>query len=208
MFDPGEEGERLHFLWATSQSFTFSYNQILDFLNISNCFIRQWYFQLGDHGFRWRKFGCIRWEWEQEDIGRDSEFLAHMPSCLVEQKHNNLTTLGINSSTELFQSDLHQGDVDAGQDQEFALPRLRLNENIGVEPFITAALSNHRTLALKRPEALQYRLQAKTPFILYPKTNLLLRVRGLRNSQRRFDFFMNSPCSSGEAASVCVGRGT
>lgn len=42
MLARGKEGQRLHFLWTTSESFTLPQDQILDFLNISNRFVLQW----------------------------------------------------------------------------------------------------------------------------------------------------------------------
>ncbi len=200
MFDPGEKGQRFDFLGVVLEPDTLCRDQVLDFLKGVERLVGNGEFQLGHHGFSRREFRRIRRKGQEEEIGRHLEFLAGVPARLVEQQYDELLLVWIDGPAELVQRDLHQRNADTREDQEIALSREGFDKNVGIEPLILTALSNHGALTAKRPEALQHRFQTESPFILHPQSELLLWVSGAGNPQDRFDFFIQIACSSGVAA--------
>ncbi len=200
MFNPGEERQGLDFRWGLFESDTFCGDQVFDLLKGVEGLVGDGQFQLGHHRLSGGQFRRICRKRQEEEIWGHLEFLAGVPTGLIQQEDDELLLVWINQSAEFVQRDLHQRNADTGQDQEIALSGLRFNKDVGIQPLILTALSDNGTLPPERPEALQDGFEAESPFILHPQPHLFFRVRGTGRAQRRLDLLIQIACSSGVAA--------
>ena len=161
---------------------------------------------VGPEGFGRLQLGGVGRQEDEADAFGDGERLG-VPAGAVEDEDDDPVASGTGLAGEEREGVLEELLVDAGGEVPEALAGGRRDEGGDVEPFEAVMAAGDRTLATRRPDPAQDRLQSDTVLVggedLDCRAGIALGLLGdgLREP------FLKASCSSGVAASACCGRG-
>ena len=151
------------------------------------------------------EFGRVRrQEAQMEAFGYD-QFLADMPSGVVEHHDDRLVLAGAGGAREGIEDGLEERHVDRIGDPPFHIAGCRAHEGVEIEPFVFMVTDGDGALSGLCPDAPGQRLQAET--VLVESPDLDRPVGRPRRVHRLAGFFLKTALSSGPAALACRGRG-
>lgn len=135
------------------------------------------------------------------------DFLADVPSGIVEDQDDGLVGAGSDGFGEGIEDGLEQGDIDGTGEPPLYVATRRMDEGVEIEPFVLMAAHRQRSLSGLGPDAPHQRFQTETVFVEGPHLDRpAVRLRA-RLFHCFVEFFLNTAQSSGPAALSCRGRG-
>lgn len=130
---------------------------------------------------------------------RHAEFDTGMPPCPIEHQHDLLLGTGFHLARELRQFDFKDGNADRRGQMEDGASGGGMDKADEIAPGKAVLDHGGGTLANRRPNLAQQRLQADTVFVGGPEFN-----RGVREGvsdcrYERAELFLNAVCCSASA---------
>ncbi len=138
---------------------------------------------------------------------RDPQAEAGVPACAIEHEHDLFGGAGSRLTRKFCQLDFKERDADRGGQMEEGAARGGMDKADKIAPSKAVLHGGDRTLADRRPDPAQQRLQADTMLVGRPQLDLRVGKGGGDCLQQRPQFFLKASCCSA-SASAWRGRGT
>lgn len=120
------------------------------------------------------KFGAVGRLKDEMDSLRDINLLTGMPTCLVKNENDLLTSTSPGRFSKERESQAESDHIDGWDQVQLCASCLGVDESVDIQPQITSTLNEDRALTDRRPDSAHDGFGANTVLILSPKFDLIL----------------------------------